>query len=181
MADVAQPANTVPSFLPANDQPATGQEQLDALQTALDPTQSPVDLVVAVEPPPPVGRSYAFDFDSGSFLRSGNAHAPIATTGLETLKAWIQKCLTTERGAFPIHPPEYGLQSAPDLFGGPVGAPPIDLEARIRDALTFHPRIANIADYGATWDPDDEYLSVSFTVVTDRDERVQVPNVAVTL
>lgn len=182
MADIAQPAtNPVATFLPASDEPPSGKEQLDALQQALDPSSSPVDLVVAQEPPPPVGRSYAFDFTTRSFVRSQRGHAPATTVGLATLQAWCEKCLTTERGAFPIHPPGYGLTNAADMFGEPVGAPPLDLEARIKDALTFHPRIANVEDFGADWEQDEEYVSVSFTIITDRDERLTVDTVAVTL
>ncbi len=183
MADVPQAADTsIPSFLPAADEPPSGQEQLDALQQALDPAQSPVDLIVQQAAPPPIGRSYDFDFPSRSFVRSANGHAPAHTVGEATLRKWIEKCLSTERGARPIHPPGYGLERMTDMYGGPVNqSPPVDLEQRIQDALTFHPRIAAVTDFGATFDPDDEYVAVTFTVITDRDERVPVQPIAVTL
>lgn len=171
----------VPTFLPATDQVPSGQEQLDALQQALDPTQNPVDLIVTQAPPPPVGRSYSFDFVARRFVL-GPGHSPISTIGTETLQQWVEKCLSTERGAYSIYPPGYGLANISDLFGGPVtSSPPIDLEQRISDALTFHPRIASVTDFGATVDPDDEYVSVAFTVVTDRDETVPIPPVQVSL
>lgn len=180
MTDVAQPA-LAGSFVPASDVPPTGAEQLAALQDALDPTQSPVDLIVAAAPPPPVGRSYAFDFQAGRFVRAANGHAPAGTVGEATLRTWVEKCLGTSRGALPTQPPGYGLLNVHDLVGGPVGAPPTDLEQRIHDALTFHPRIASIADFGFAFDEDEEYLSVGFTIITDRDERVPVVALGVTL
>lgn len=169
------------SFLPTDDEPQSGQQQLDALQQALDPVASPVDLIVTAAPPPPVGRSYDYSFLSRRFVRAPGGKAPLGTIGESTLKLWVEKCLSTERGAHPIHPPGYGLASLSDLYGGPVTAPPADLEQRISDALTFHPRIASVTDFGVTDDPDDEYVSVTFSVVTDRDETIPIPPIQVSL
>jgi len=164
-----EPTTQVVAFLPTADEPLTGKEQLDALQQALDP-EGQVDLVVSNDPPPPVGRSWAFDFETNRFVRSANGKGPAGTTGEATLRKWVEKCLSTARGAHPIHPPGYGLLNKDDVIGGPVAAVPVDLETRIRDALTFHPRIVNVTDFGVDYELDDDYVSVRFTVVTDRDE-----------
>lgn len=174
------PSNQIVQFVPTNDEPMFGQESLDALQDALDPNANRVDLIVTQATPAPLGRAPKFDFAARAWERAPGAQGPVMTHGNETLKNWIEKCLSTARGAHPIHPPGYGLQRPEDLIGGPVTEVPADLTQRITDALTFHPRIANVTDFAFDYDPSDDYLAVSFTVVTDRDETVQVDSLLVT-
>lgn len=163
------------SFLPAGEGP-TAEETLQQLEDALDPSNR-VDLLVERDPPLPVGRSWQFDFLAGRFLPETTSHGVKETHGEATLRSWVEKCLATARGAHPIHKkpgevPRYGMTRLDDLVGGPVVYPPADLEDRIRDALTFHPRIVDIADFGVAFDPDDDYVAVVFTVLTDTSDQV---------
>lgn len=160
-------------FVPTDDEPLFAEDALAALQDQLDPSQAP-DLIVSKATPVPLGRSPAFDFSTKRFDRRPGSKGPAWTTGDGTLKGWIEKCLMTARGAHPIHPPGYGLVRPQDIIGGPVTEPPADLAQRITDALTFHPRIASVRDFAFAFDPDDEYLAVGFTVITDRDEQLPV-------
>jgi hypothetical protein len=175
------------SFLPLTDDAIPDpDDSLDAVEDD-DDDQSPFvdesdvsDIVVADDAPPPLGLSWAFDFQAGTFLLNGG-HGPLETRGLATLRGWVEKCLMTARGAHPIHPPDYGVEGLLEVIGeaasdGVAG----DLEDRIRDALLFHPRISDVTDFDAYMgDPeeddehdsaDDETLFVSFTVVTDDED-----------
>jgi len=158
-----------PSFLPVDG--LTSEEVLQTLEDALDPS-SRIDLLVAADPPIPVGRSWAYDFAQGRFLPAVSGQGLLETHGAGTLRSWVEKCLSTARGAHPIHPAGYGLVRREDLIGGPVAHPPADLEDRIRDALTFHPRIADITDFGVAYDLNDDFVAVVFTVLTDRSEQI---------
>jgi Protein of unknown function (DUF2634) len=160
------------TFLPQTTTGLSSDEALAQLEEALDPTSGRVDLIVRRDPPVPLGRGWAFDFSRGRFLPAPGGHGARETHGAATLRGWIEKCLSTDRGAHPIHPPGYGLTRRADLIGGPVAHPPADLEDRIRDALTFHPRIVDIVDFGVGWDDNDDYLAVSFTAVTDQHDRL---------
>jgi hypothetical protein len=92
----------------------------------------------------------------------------LETRGISTLQGWIEKCLRTARGAHPIHPEDYGIEM-PDNAIGRAHDFDTDLELRIREALQFHPRIADVTDFVREDDPDDEFITVSFTVVLDDD------------
>jgi hypothetical protein len=170
------------TFLPEDDtEDLDPDEELDALEgdSAADPLiedADAVDLVLAEVPPPPLGRAWAFDFQTGSFLLN-QAHGPLETRGLATLRGWIEKCLMTARGAHPIHPPEYGVEGLTDVIGE-AASPGVaaGLEEGIRDALLFHPRITDVRDFdaylGTVEDGDEDALYLSFTVVTEDDERL---------
>lgn len=168
-------ADEIEQLLPADDAPLPEPDaELDALADSLASEGVDVDdLVVGLEAPPPVGRSWAFDFAEGRFLRAGRE--PLRTRGLGTIQAWIDKCLHTERGGSPVHPPEYGLEGVDRGIGsGPDDPAFADLEDRIRAALTFHPRIVGIEGFQQDFDPDDDVLAVRFVVVLDDDDRIPV-------
>jgi hypothetical protein len=123
-------------------------------------------VVVDPAPPPPLGRSWAFDFGSESFVRSRGV--PLETRGTQTLLGWIDKCLHTERGALPIHPPEYGVVDLRSIFGRPVDQLSAqELEERFREALTFHPRIADVTDLRLVVDETAGTGHAEFAVITD--------------
>lgn len=161
-----QPTDVATTFVPLTDEPLTGLDAITALESAMEARPSAVDLVVAVDAPAPVGRSWAFSWPDRRFLAAG-ARSPLATRGNQTLGGWIEKALRTGRGAHPIHPPGYGLPGGASLIGGPVGAVPADLEERVRDTLTFHPRISDVRDFLYDFDPDQDFLAVSMTVELD--------------
>lgn len=161
-----QPTQIDTAFVPQAGEPLSATEALQALELSLEAQPSAVDLVVSVDPPPPIGRSWAFDFRSRSFVTAGS-RSPLQTRDLQTLGGWIEKCLNTARGAHPVHPDGYGLPAGLPMIGGPQGALPADLEDRITDALTFHPRITGVRHFAYDYDPDEEWLAVSFTVLVD--------------
>jgi phage baseplate assembly protein W len=169
------------SFLPADDEFAPEpDEELDALEASFDAEPEPLgddDEGISVrlaDEPPVLGRAWAFDFSSNTSLPPG-ARGPVAIYGMATLRLWIEKCLYTERGSHPIHPPDYGVEGLLDMIAEPATvAVASDLEERIRDALLFHPRISDVRDFdafvGTPENDDEDVLYVSFTVVTDEGE-----------
>lgn len=161
------PTQVPTTFVPQTDEPADPLDAIRSIESALEARPSSVDLVVAADEPPPLGRAWAFGWQDKRFLTAGS-WSPLQTRGYDTLGGWIEKCLRTARGAHPVHPPGYGMPGGgPDLIGGPVGVVPADLEERIRDALTYHPRITDITNFDYDFDPNDDHLAVSFIVELD--------------
>jgi hypothetical protein len=145
----------------------------EATSTPLQPGQ--VDVEIDIQPPQPVGRSWAFDWQARSFVTGTRSRGPIATRGLASIEGWIAKCLSTARGAHVIHPPKYGiLRGATDLISRQVGFVPADFAERVREALTFHPRVADVRDFAYDYDPGEEWTAVSFTVVLDDESAVTI-------
>lgn len=165
----------IPVLLPATDEPLSDVDALAALENALETFPNQVDLVVSVDPPQPVGRSVAYDFATRSLIKSSGQLGPTETRGLATLGTWIEKCLRTARGAHAIHPAGYGLPaSVESIIGTPVGTIPADLEQRIREALTFHPRISDIESFSYDWEDDDDVLQIFMVIVLDDDSRIPI-------
>lgn len=168
-----------PALSPLTNQPLRGADALAALEAATRAYPTSPDLVVSAAPPPPLGRSYAFDFPNHEFVMHGSG--PRTTRGEETLKGWVEKAIYTARGAHPVHPPSYGIEGGTDdFFGGPVGQIPASTQERIRNALLFHPRIADVRDFKVVFDPNDSYAIISLTVVLD-DEVQTVPLTNITV
>lgn len=114
---------------------------------------------------PPPGRSWRFDFHGGGFL-FGDQQGPLMTFGDDTLNGWIEKVMHTDLNAHVVHPAGYGMEGGPySLIGTQIRAAPGDYEDKIRAALTFHPLIADIRNFAWSFDADDEWLEVTFTVV----------------
>ena len=100
---------------------------------------------------------------------------PVETRGIDTLRGWIAKCLVTSRGAHPIHPDGYGMESPFDMIGSTFTEfDTSDLEDRIREALTFHPRISGIEDFETEFAEGDEALFVAFQVLLDNEESLPI-------
>lgn len=170
------------SFVPTTDEPLTEQEAFDRLQTDLTDFPTSVDLVVTAERPEPIGRSWAFDWALRRFVKPSGALGPKPTIGVETLQEWIEKVLNTARGAHPVHPANYGLVAPQGLmFGASSGEVPPDLEDRVVDALTFHPHISSVEDFAYDFDPDDEWLAVSFTIILDNNDSLALQNIRTNL
>jgi hypothetical protein len=163
------------SFQPEQPSPVDTTDALADIESLYAGVSDPPDLIVVEDDAPPIGLSWAFDFGENRFISGvGSGRGPLQTHGLATLITWAEKCLRTARGAHPIHPPGYGLVRPNDLWGKPVtGAPVAEMEARIRDALTFHPRITDVEDFEFDFDPNDEWVNVAFTMIVD--EEVLVP------
>lgn len=169
----------VESFLPAEDEPLDPEEEAAELEREFEEFIEDDDLVLTGDEPTPVGRSWAFDFQRQRFMRSPRSHGPLETQGIITLRFWIEKCLRTARGAHPIHDEDYGMEHPNRIYGRPLRETQgMDLEQRIRDAVTFHPRITDITDFTTAFNPDEEYLACSFTVLLDDETTLEVTDLA---
>lgn len=157
-------------FTPPVPEPVDPDTALADLEADFQASTTPPEIIVVQEALPPIGRSWSFDFTRNQFRSGYRANAPLETNGMGTLVQWAEKCLRTARGAHPIHPPGYGMVDPHGLIGEIIdGAPVAELEPRIREALTFHPRIVDIQDFAYDFDPADEWVSVNFTLVLDDD------------
>lgn len=170
------PQPQVPTFVPALDVPIEAQDEFDSLQSQLDQSQDDLDLIVPATTPDPIGRTWVFDWGSRKFFTGGTGRGPLGGSGLVALQEWIRKCLMTERGAHPIHPPDYGLApSGLPRIGGALGDVPPGLDQDIEDALLFHPWISAVSDFVFTAQGD--ALNVQFTVTLATGEDVTLSNV----
>ena len=154
-------------FLPAADLEVDPEEELAALVADED------DFIeIPQDAPLPFGKSWGFDFGQGRFNRYGTG--PVETTGLHTLRHWIEKALSTERFAHTVYSDDFGIENLTDVIGS-QHSPEVwaDIESRIRDTLSIHDRITNIEDFEVVHDPMQEYVEVNFTVVTDTEELLE--------
>src|SRR4051794_26346143 len=164
-------------FVPSSPEPVDPDDALASLEADFEERVDPPEILVVEEEPPPIGRSWAFDFVSGRFRSGPGGRSPLATNGTATLVVWAEKCLRTVAGSHPIHPPGYGVRDRTSLLGRAIsGAPVAELEQRIREALTFHPRIADIEDFVFDYDSADEWVNVTFSLVLDDDTVVPFDN-----
>lgn len=178
MADQVEQPLQPTTFVPSTDDPVAAVDDFDALQAQLTTFPTDLDLIVAADEPEPVGRTWAMDWIQRQFIGTAVSNGPLQLRGDQAFEAWVEKCLRTDRGAHPVHPPGYGLvQPTLGLIGGSVGAVPPDLEANVRDALQFHPNVDDVTDFDYDYDPDDPSLMVSFTVVLTNGNRQPVSNV----
>jgi hypothetical protein len=169
-----------PILLPVQEQPLAPDDAFLRYEESLDRRPDSTDLVVTQEPPPPLGRSWAYDFDLHQFVRSPGQHGPLETHGISTLETWVEKCLRTARGAYPIYSDDFGIELPADLFGGNVASFPTDLfRDRVTDALTKHPRIVRVSDFAFAIDETEEYIAASFTVHTGDGDALRFANVSV--
>lgn len=166
-------------LVPEDDEPPTPEEAFEELEESIDAFPDEDDLVVVAPESEPIGRSWSFDYHARRFIPpSAPGHGPAATYGEETLRQWIWKCLMTDREAHPIHSDQYGVEGLGELIGGAVADfTEGDFEQRIREALVFHPRIADVREFVWESDPNDEGIFATFEVVLDDDETLPIENV----
>lgn len=174
-----QSANA-PVLLPVQQDPLPADDAFTRFEESLDQQPNATDLVVVQEDPPPLGRSWAYDFVNAQFVMAPGAHGPLTIRGISTLEQWVEKCLRTARGAFPIYSDDFGIDLPRDFYGGVVSQFPDDLfEERVTDALTKHPRIVDVTDFAFDFDPDEEYVAATFTVQTGTGDTLNFQNVQV--
>jgi Protein of unknown function (DUF2634) len=165
-------------LLPEDDEPPTAEEAFEDMEESIEDFPGEDDLVVTAPESEPVGRSWSFNYAARSFISGSKGHGPAETYGDETLRQWIVKCLMTDRGAHPIHSDQYGVESLSGIMGVPVvDLDTGDFEQRIREALMFHSRIADVREFEWDLDPDNEGVFVTFEVVLDDDETLSIENV----
>jgi len=175
----AEPAEaTDDPALDANDLLASTELELDEPdELALDPFRP--DLLVEETPLPPFGKSWKFDFATSKFLKVPG-RGPLRTQGIDTLRAWIEKCLFTARDAHPIYSEDYGTDDPFGWAGQPFTDEAVgDLERKVSEALTQHPRILEIEDFTTDYDPGDEELFVRFRCVIDGGDDLIIDDLAV--
>lgn len=161
-----EPSIDAPTLLPPQEEPLPADDAFERFEAeAISPT--PDELFVTEDEKPPIGRSWAFDFKGRRFVMSPGAQGPLAINGSSTLEQWVEKCMRTARGAHPVYE-TFGVESPGDFIGVPVEEFPLDeFRDQVTDALLRHPRIDDTTDWATTFDPDEEYVVISFTVVTD--------------
>lgn len=166
----------VDQLLPDDDGTLTAAQEAGLI--AADSLDAP-SLVVEAPTSPSIGKSYAFDFAHGHFYPSSSGGVQ-STLGLTTLRFWVEKCLSTPKGAFPIHDDDYGLEGMDEIIGRQYDAGVVaDLGRWITEALLYHPSIASVTNFQAAQDPNDETLFVSFTVVTDQGDALTFEELAI--
>lgn len=169
-----EPDEQVDQLLPEDDEPLDEDEALEELDAAIEALPDD-DLVVTADAPAPIGRSYGFDVHARRFITGPNGHSPIPTYGDGTLRTWIAMTMNTDMGAHPIFSDDYGMEHLGEGFGGPTALFPTgDYEQRIREALTFHPRIVGVRDFEWDLDPADDAVAVDFTVDVDDSSDIRV-------
>lgn len=154
------------TLIPA-DQEITVDELLEAALsgTLPDSTDDP--------PPKPLGRGWAFDFNTGQFVAHGSS--PAAVDGLEQLKTWIAKALQTARFAHPIYSEDFGVEDPWESFGKLVTpAMTGKMVAKATAALMVHDRITQVTDFTFDHDPTSSLLFVSFRVVVDENQQLDI-------
>lgn len=156
-------------------------EVLDA-DTALDSAEAsvlddPLALSEPESPPIPYGRTPAFDFDTGRFVRVGDGATPWVH-GRDALRQWFGAMLATGRGACPIFSDEFGMENPDDYLGGVDPEPELaTLEDRLREGAQFHDRVEDIDDFEVEHDPAEGVIALKdLTIITDEQEAVVVGN-----
>lgn len=166
------------TLLPADDAEVTPEEDVAAAVASALNAQAPEELApVGTEP---YGRSWAFDFARGRFVRDGNA--PRVTTGLDTLRLWCLTALVSARYAHGVFTPEFGMEEPEGTIGvaGNLREVASDYGAHLQDALLVHDRVASVDEYEWAFDAAAGALIVSFIVVTDEDETLAFNGLSVT-
>lgn len=126
--------------------------------------------------PLPYGKSWAWDFSTGRFVRFGPS--PGQTNGLDTLKTWIQKAMLTAKTAHPIYSDEFGMDSPDSLVGFVSDASAQDEWASdVREALLQHDRINDVTDFRFVVSDNGESLDVGFSVLTDEDDAIEIEGI----
>lgn len=138
----------------------TVDERLDAALAGLMPDTAP-------DVQRPLGRGWAFDFETGEFVAHGSS--PAIVLGVEQLVVWIEKTLRTARFAHAIYDDEYGTEYPFDAVGQQF-TPALagNLRRSIEESLRVHDRIEDITEF--TFTGEGHTLYVNFRVVTDQEE-----------
>ena len=122
-------------------------------------------------------KSYLFDFTTDDFVvRDGKL---IECDGIESIKAWIEKILRTEKGRYQIYDnTEYGCHLEDLIIGNSYTAEFIEAELKreIEDALKQNPRITSVTNFNITRNTN--AITVTLEVVLN-DERRNIVTVTI--
>jgi phage baseplate assembly protein W len=150
------------SPVPVGTEPPDPATTLDLLADLQDPGA----VAITQDPPPPLGRTPAFDFATRQLI-PGAAGGPLMLTGDATLMQWIDKCLRTRRGENPACDPSFGCVALlQDLLDGSVfdTAAAAQMEDVAREALTVHPRILDLLEWTIDYVDGDDLATVYLTI-----------------
>lgn len=162
---------TDPAFsLVPLEESADPEAVLDAAEESV--FDDPFDATEEEDPPIPFGRSWAFDYDRGRFIRS--AGAPATTRGVATLVEYVNAAMRTAAGVHPILPPEFGIEDPEDFLGSADPSEALsDFEDRLRAALLAYDRIEDVREFEAEVDLGEGIILVTnLLIVTDQQEVV---------
>lgn len=101
----------------------------------------------ATRVPTKVGKSPAFDWKAGEFIKTQTGRVKVVE-GEEALKTWILKALTTPRGVFDIYSEAFGNEAF-KLIGSslPDSVLFMEIERLCKEALEYDPRIKRVGDF----------------------------------
>lgn len=114
------------------------------------------------------GRAYLFDYKKGDFvIRNGKL---VEVRGKKAVEAWLEKLIRTEKFRFRIYDNngeyvEYAV-TIEELIGGvyPKGFAESEIKREITEAAAGNSYIEELTDW--SFERDNDYLYISFTVVT---------------
>jgi hypothetical protein len=167
-------------LLPADDEGLSPSEEL-AASIAGAVAEPGAVVPEADEAPRPFGRSWAFDFEKGTFIRSGSSPTPV--NGISSLIQWVLMTLHSARYAHRVFSDEFGMERPDDGIGELRTAEMVsDFEQRFREAVLVHDRITALENFEATYDPTQGVLTITyFEIVTDEADNVPVTDITVAL
>lgn len=156
-------------LIPDDELELDPQEELDtALREFDDDLEDPEELEV---PRIPMGKSWMFDVAQKRFVMHGSS--PAETHGLNTLKAWIYLALNVARAAHPIYSDEYGMDDPYRLVAWPdEGEYRAAYQQDVINTLRQHDRILEVGDF--QYELADDALYITFTVLTDEEENLEI-------
>jgi phage baseplate assembly protein W len=155
------------NFLPVGIEPPSPDEELALEDAAADVGFAGVELVRA--PPPPLGRTPAYDFVEKAFVPSVSGGA-LMLYGEATLRQWVEKCLRTIRGASPAVDPDFGVERRPEdlIDGGAIDpAEHAAAEADWTTALLRHPRINRVEGWAVDVQDEGEVVEVTARITAE--------------
>jgi len=133
-----------------------------SLQAQIDATTSTTSSTITS-----LGKSYAFDFDTGDFITKDGKL--VVATDLEALKIWIRKVLKTEKFNFKIYKKEdtimeYGITLMDLIISNnyPLSYLKSEIQREIEEALLKNTLIKSISNW--VFNRNKLILSFSFTV-----------------
>lgn len=123
-------------LLPEEDELTPDEDVAAAVASALAPDFP----AIPGAPRTPLGRSWAFDWERGRFIRRGRS--PAEVRGVEALKQWILMTVHSAQFAHAVFSDDFGVERAEEPMGEPAEAG--DLARRITRALLRHDRITAV-------------------------------------
>lgn len=157
-------------LVPSEESAISPEEDLEA---AIASALAPEYAEIPGEIPEPLGRTWAFDWDRGRFIRRGQA--PAEVTGKDSVAQWVQMVVHTARFSHGVFSTEFGIEDVEDVIGRlPSGAVLSSYRDRLLRALLEHERITGLEDFKADYDPATDVIEIKQFVVVldDEDDRI---------